>query len=45
MNQPFKPFTPHPMFKEYVRYKTQRQFFKRDASFMGNAALAMLTPQ
>src|ERR1041385_487996 len=45
MNLPFKPFTPDPIFQEYVRYETRRQFFKRGASFMGTAALAMLTPQ
>jgi hypothetical protein len=45
MDQPFNPFTPHPLFKDYVRYETRRQFFKRGASFMGSAALAMLAPQ
>src|SRR5215813_7095071 len=45
MDQPFKPFTPHPVFEDYVRYETRRQFFKRGASFMGSAALAMLAPQ
>lgn len=45
MNMPFKPFVPHPAFQEYVRYETRRQFFKRGASFMGSAALAMLAPQ
>src|SRR5882724_9703045 len=45
MEQPFKPFTPNPVFEEYVRYETRRQFFKRGASFMGSAALAMLAPQ
>lgn len=38
-------FTPHPMFKDYVRYETRRQFFKRGASFMGAAALGMLAPE
>jgi hypothetical protein len=41
---PFKPFTPHPLFEEYVRYETRRQFFKRGASFLGTAALGMLAP-
>ena len=45
MDSPFKPFTPHPVFEEYVRYETRRQFFKRGASFMGTAALAMMAPQ
>ena len=45
MDQPFKPFTPHRLFEDYVRYETRRQFFKRGASFMGSAALAMLAPQ
>jgi hypothetical protein len=35
--QPFQPFSPHPLFEEYVRYKTRRQFFKRGASFLGTA--------
>ncbi|MDB6028131.1 MAG: hypothetical protein JWM68_4354 [Verrucomicrobiales bacterium] len=43
--EPFKPFTPHPLFEEYVRYETRRQFFKKGASFLGTAALAMLAPQ
>lgn len=30
--------------QDYVRYETRRQFFKRGASFMGTAALAMLAP-
>src|SRR5688572_19737489 len=34
----------HPLFEEYIRTKTRRQFFKRGASFMGTAALAMLAP-
>ena len=34
----------HPLFEEYVRYETRRQFFKRGASFIGTAALAMLAP-
>jgi hypothetical protein len=42
---PFKPFTPHALFEDYVRYETRRQFFKRGASFMGTAALGLLAPQ
>src|SRR5215472_7631106 len=42
---PFTPFTPHPLFEDYVRYETRRQFFKRGASFIGTAALAMVAPQ
>jgi len=41
----FPEFTPHPLFKDYVRYETRRQFFRRGASFMGAAALGMLAPQ
>jgi Protein of unknown function (DUF1501) len=41
----FPEFNPHPLFKEYVRQETRRQFFKRGASFMGAAALGMLAPQ
>lgn len=41
----FPEFTPHPLFKEYVRHETRRQFFKRGASFMGAAALGMLAPE
>jgi hypothetical protein len=40
----FPEFKPDPLFKEYVRYETRRQFFKRGASLMGTAALAMLAP-
>ncbi len=40
----FPEFKPHPVFKDYVRYETRRQFFQRGASFMGTAALAMLAP-
>ncbi len=36
---------PHPLLQDYVRYETRRQFFKRGASLMGTAALAMLAPQ
>src|SRR5690349_13557366 len=43
--KPFPEFNPHPVFKDYVRYETRRQFFKRGASFMGAAALGMLTPE
>ena len=39
---PFR--NPHPLFSDYVRYETRRQFFKRGASLMGTAALAMLAP-
>jgi len=42
---PFPEFTPHPLFQEYVRAETRRQFFKRGASFLGTAALASLAPQ
>src|SRR6266436_4128637 len=45
MDTPFKPFVPHPLFEDYVRYETRRQFFKRGASFIGTAALGMLAPQ
>src|SRR5271163_749578 len=38
-------FNPTPLFKDYVRYETRRQFFRRGASFMGAAALGMLAPQ
>ena len=41
----FPEFNPHPLFKDYVRYETRRQFFRRGASFMGAAALGMLAPQ
>src|SRR5665213_4524794 len=40
----FPEFKPHPIFKDYVRYETRRQFFRRGASFMGAAALGMLAP-
>jgi hypothetical protein len=36
---------PHPLLQDYVRYETRRQFFKRGASLMGTAALAMLAPE
>ncbi|MDB6111042.1 MAG: hypothetical protein JWR69_2792 [Pedosphaera sp.] len=39
------PNDPHPLLKDYVRYETRRQFFKRGASFIGSAALGMLAPQ
>src|SRR4051794_7055395 len=39
------PNDPHPLVKEYVRYETRRQFFRRGASFVGSAALGMLAPQ
>jgi hypothetical protein len=38
------PLNPHPLLQDYVRYETRRQFFKRGASLMGTAALAMLAP-
>jgi hypothetical protein len=34
----------HPLLQDYIRYETRRQFFKRGASLMGTAALAMLAP-
>jgi hypothetical protein len=37
-------FDLHPLVKDYVRYETRRQFFKRGASFMGAAALGSLIP-
>jgi hypothetical protein len=40
----FPEFNPHPVFKDYVRYETRRQFFQRGASLMGMAALASLAP-
>jgi hypothetical protein len=40
MNRPV-----HPLFEDYVRYETRRQFFRRGASFMGAAALGLLAPQ
>lgn len=42
---PFPEFTPHPVFTDYVRSETRRQFLKRGASFLGTAALATLAPQ
>src|SRR6266850_1763907 len=41
---PFSEFTPHPLFEDYVRSETRRQFLRRGASFMGAAALATLAP-
>ncbi|MDB6123079.1 MAG: hypothetical protein JWQ71_2072 [Pedosphaera sp.] len=38
-------FNPHPLIQDYVRYETRRQFLRRGASFMGAAALGMLSPQ
>lgn len=38
----FPEFTPNPIFKDYVRSETRRQFLRRGASFMGAAALGML---
>src|SRR5665213_2364549 len=37
-------FESHPLIKDYVRYETRRQFFRRGASFMGAAAMGMLAP-
>ena len=37
-------FNPHPLLQDYIRSETRRQFFKRGASLMGTAALAMLAP-
>jgi hypothetical protein len=34
----------HPIFEDYVRLETRRQFFRRFGSFMGTAALASLWP-
>jgi hypothetical protein len=34
----------HPLFQDYVRYETRRQFFQRGASLLGTAALALLAP-
>ena len=42
---PFPEFKPHPLFKDYVRSETRRQFLKRGANFLGTAALATLAPQ
>jgi len=41
----FPQFKPNSLLQDYVRYETRRQFFKRGASLMGTAALAMLAPQ
>ena len=35
------PLNPHPLLQDYIRSETRRQFFKRGASLMGTAALAM----
>src|SRR2546423_3316503 len=32
------------LLEDYVRYETRRQFFRRGASFIGSAALAILAP-
>src|SRR5262245_13604079 len=42
--KPFPEFTPHPLFEDYVRAETRRQFLRRGASFMGAAAMATLAP-
>src|ERR1700753_2451508 len=36
---------PHPLFEDYVRYETRRQFFRKFGSFMGTAALASFCPR
>ena len=41
---PFPDFTPHPVFKDYVRSESRRQFLRRGANFLGTAALASLAP-
>ena len=41
---PFPEFKPQPVFEDYVRYETRRQFFRRGASLLGTAALAALAP-
>jgi hypothetical protein len=41
---PFPDFHPHPVFKDYVRAETRRQFLRRGANFLGTAALAALAP-
>ena len=41
---PFPEFQPHPLFADYVRAETRRQFLRRGASFLGTAALAALAP-
>ena len=43
--KPFPEFTPHPIFEDYVRSETRRQFLRRGANFLGTAALAALCPQ
>src|ERR1035437_7598478 len=40
----FPEFKPQPVFEDYVRYETRRQFFRRGASLLGTAALAALAP-
>jgi hypothetical protein len=35
----------HPLFHDYVKYETRRQFFRKFGSFMGTAALASLLPR
>jgi uncharacterized protein DUF1501 len=35
----------NPLFEDYVRYETRRQFFRRFGSVVGTAALASLWPQ
>ena len=43
--KPFPEFNPHPLFEDYVRSETRRQFLRRGASFLGTAALAALAPE
>src|ERR1017187_3232868 len=40
----FPEFKPKPVFEDYVRYETRRQFFKRGASLLGTSGLAALAP-
>ncbi len=43
--KPFPEFKAHPLFEDYVRSETRRQFLRRGANFLGTAALATLMPQ
>jgi hypothetical protein len=40
--KPFPEFNPHPLFVDYVRAETRRQFLRRGANVLGTAALAAL---
>ena len=42
---PFPEFNPHPIFKDYVKAETRRQFLRKGASFLGTAAMATLMPE